>query len=148
MRKLNPDKVFVEYRQEVTETEPIIPRKYTLTHSDETGDLFLTIGNRYAYDKITEMRDEVLGEWKLINDNYIYYAYVHVDDQFNYMNSYIRNMIFIRELPLALETIRYGDRKFFDAHPCLDEAPIYIYFHSYYPAFNRVEYWGTFGDYK
>jgi hypothetical protein len=61
MSKLNPEKLSVEFRQGVTPTEPIIPRRYTLTHSDITAELFLTIGSYYAYDKITAMRDEVLG---------------------------------------------------------------------------------------
>jgi len=42
------------------ETNPIIPRKYTLTHSDITRELFLTIAAKYDYDKITDMRDKVL----------------------------------------------------------------------------------------
>lgn len=63
MGKLNPEKLFVEYRPGVTATEPVMGRKYTLTHSDETADLFLTIGLEYAYDKINKMRDEVLAEW-------------------------------------------------------------------------------------
>ena len=62
MKKLNPEKLHVEFRQGVTPTEPIMPRRYTLTHSDVTAELFLTVGPEYAYDKITQMRDEVLAE--------------------------------------------------------------------------------------
>jgi hypothetical protein len=32
----------------VTAAEPVISRYYTLTHSDVTGELFLTIGKQYA----------------------------------------------------------------------------------------------------
>ncbi|MDF2790251.1 MAG: hypothetical protein K0S80_3350 [Neobacillus sp.] len=39
-----PEKISVEYRDGVTIAEPVIPRYYTLTHSDVTGELFLTIG--------------------------------------------------------------------------------------------------------
>ncbi len=63
MSKLNPEKLSVEFRDGVTNTEPILGRRYTLTHSDITAELFLTIGLTYAYDKIDAMRDEVLGEW-------------------------------------------------------------------------------------
>lgn len=64
MSDFNPDKLSVEFRKGVTTTEPIIPRCYTLTHSDITAELFLTIGLTYAYDKIdNNMRDEVLGQW-------------------------------------------------------------------------------------
>lgn len=150
MNRLNPEKLSVEFRDNVTPINPIIPRKYTLTHSDETAELFLTIGKNYAYDKISKMRDEVLGKWIYNNNNnkYIYYAYVYVNGKFDPNMSYIRNMIFIRELPLALEAIRYGDSKFFKAHPRLDYAPIYIRFDSEIPYLNRIEYWGTFSNYK
>jgi len=43
MSEFNPEKLTVEYRDIVTATKPIIPRRYTLTHSDDTGELFLTI---------------------------------------------------------------------------------------------------------
>lgn len=147
MNRLNPEKLFVEYRG-VTPTEPIIPRKYTLTHSDETGDLFLTIGTKYAYDKINEMRDEVLAEWQKRNDMYVLSVFVYVDGEFGKMMAPIRYKIFKRELPLALEAIRYGDRRFFDKNPELDDAPINIYFKSSNPKYNRIEYWGTPADYK
>jgi hypothetical protein len=55
MERLNPEKLHVEFRPGVTEAEPIIPRRYTLTHSDITADLFLTIAPEYAYDKINKI---------------------------------------------------------------------------------------------
>ena len=60
MERFNPDKLFVEFR-DVTPTYPLLGRKYTQTHSDVTADLFVTIGLRYAFDKINPTRDEVLG---------------------------------------------------------------------------------------
>lgn len=63
LKRLNPDKLHVEFRPGVTMTEPVNGRKYTLTHSDITADLFLTIGLQFAYDKVNTMRDEVLAEW-------------------------------------------------------------------------------------
>ena len=144
-----PEKLSVEYMNGVTATEPVIPRRYTLTHSDLTGDLFLTIGMNYAWEKINATRDEVLGEW--INyGNYLYYfAYVYIDQgEYTFNEAAIRNEIFRRELPLALTAIRYGDRAFFDAHPTLDLAPIIINFISTYPAFAKQENWGTFQAYK
>lgn len=56
MKRLNPDKLLVELRDGVTLTEPIIGRTYTLTHSDITADLFLTIGMQYTFDKISDLR--------------------------------------------------------------------------------------------
>lgn len=148
MKILNPDKLFVEYRDNISETFPIIPRLYTLTHSDETGELFLTIGNRYAEDKINPMRDEVLAEWIPFGDDDVFlYVNVLVDGTAGPESSKIKNKIFIRELPLALKAIRYGDRKLFNAYPELDNAPIFIRFNSVYPEFKRTEYWGSISDY-
>ncbi len=57
MSNFNPEKLFVTYKDGVTATGPIIPRRYTLTHSDVTGDLFLTIGCQYAWENINAMGD-------------------------------------------------------------------------------------------
>lgn len=147
MRRLNPEKLSVEFRKRVTTTEPIIPRRYTLTHSDITAEFFLIIGLTYAYDKTTAMRDEVVGEWIKIGDQYFFYLYLYVDGQFNPGVTAIRNHISRRELPLALEAIRYGDKKFFNAHSELNDAPIIVHFMSIKPQFNRIENWGTFSHY-
>jgi hypothetical protein len=147
MSRLNPEKLSVEFREGVTTKEPIIPRHYTLSHSDITAELFLTIGLTYAYDKTNAMRDEVLGEWIRRGDGYIYHVYLYIDGQFGPVASGIRDRIFRRELPLALEAIRYGDGEFFKVHPELNNVPIIVYFISSIPKHNKVENWGTFLDY-
>jgi hypothetical protein len=147
MSRLNPEKLSVEFREGVTATEPVIPRRYTLTHSDITAELFLTIGLSYAYDKTNAMRDEVLGEWVNIKGSYFYYVYLHIDGQLGGPVTAIRNYIFRRELPLALEAIRYGDNEFFTVHPELNKVPIIIYFMSKNPEYNKVENWGVFSNY-
>ena len=43
MSTFNPAKLHVTYLPGVTEYTPITGRKYTLTHSDDTGDLFLRL---------------------------------------------------------------------------------------------------------
>ena len=74
-----PEKLSVQYRDGVTVMKPVIPRLYTLTHSDTTGDLFLTIGIQYAWDQINPMRDEVLGEWKQNGSSLYYCIYLYID---------------------------------------------------------------------
>jgi hypothetical protein len=140
-----PEKLSVEYMDGITAKEPILQRRYTLTHSDLTGDLFLTIGIQYAWDKINPMRDEVLGKW-VLNGNSLYYCvYLYIDQgQYDQNVSAKRIEIFRRELPLALTAIRYGDRFLFDAYPNLDHASIIVNFMSAYPEFARQENWGTF----
>lgn len=73
--------------------------------------------------------------------------YLHVDGQLGPAVTAIRNSIFRRELPLALEAIRYGDKKFFSVHPKLNNSQIIVYFNSINPYFNSIENWGTFLDY-
>ena len=67
MSRLNTDKLHVKNNLK-SEDFLTFQRKYTLTHSDFTGDLFLTIDK--DYDKVALsnwytkfMRDEVLAEW-------------------------------------------------------------------------------------
>lgn len=148
MSEFNPEKLSVKFKNGVTYTEPIIPRKYTLTHSDITAELFLTIGPSYAYNEINSSRDEVLGEWIKKGEAYAFYVYLHVDDPSKPLLTPIRNSIFRRELPLALKAIRYGDRKFFDAHPKMDYYPIIVNFISSNKRFNKIENWGTFSEYN
>jgi hypothetical protein len=149
LNKFNPEKLYVQYMDDVNPTGPVIPRRYTLTHSDVTGELFLTIGIRYAWDKINAMRDEVLGEWS--SNGSIPYAsiYVYIDQgEYDRHIAAKRNEIFRRELPLALTALRYGDRFLFDAYPYLDRAPIIVNFMSAYPQYSTRENWGIFRDYS
>jgi len=65
MSGLNPKKLHVTYLPGVDPEAPIAPRRYTLTHSDVTGNLYLTIGPDYNLNQISGwytrfMRDEVL----------------------------------------------------------------------------------------
>ncbi|WP_026896253.1 staygreen family protein [Clostridiisalibacter paucivorans] len=148
MKTLNPEKLNVEFKKGVDETGPIIPRRYTLTHSDTTGELFLTIGLYYAYENINPLRDEVLAEWRILNDKYVMIVHCYVSGPIGKDRAKKRYEIFNRELPLALEAIRYGDRIFFETHKFLDKSPIWVYFRSYYPEYNSIEYWGKPKMYK
>lgn len=146
MNKFNPKKLAVQYRDGLSPTGPIIPRNYTLTHSDFTGELLLTIGTQFAWDKVnTEMRDEVLGIWK-INGNTLYYnVFVYLDnEEFDFNTAIRRNEVFRRELPLALTAIRYGDRFLFDCYPQLNDAFIIVHFMSSYTQLFKQECLGTF----
>lgn len=149
LSKFSPEKLSVEYLYGVTATDFIMPRCYTLTHSDFTGELLLTIGHQYAWNKIGPNSDEVLGEWSSNNNVNFLTVYVHIDEgEYTQKEAAKRNEIFRRELPLALTAIRYGDRFLFNTYPILNFAPIIITFMSTYPQFARVENWGTFQDYS
>ncbi|WPC44496.1 staygreen family protein [Clostridium sp. JS66] len=142
MKKLNPEKLFVKFKDGVNSVSPIILRRYTLTHSDKTAELFLVIGLTYAYENITSERDEVLAEWKFVNNQYVLNVFCHVGGENNKDKAALRYKIFIRELPLALEAICYGDRKLFEVHQFLKNSPIMVRFESIYPQYNGIKYFG------
>lgn len=137
----------VEFREGAKETAPLIPRRYTLTHSDLTGELYLTIGPEFDYDKVTVKRDEVLGEWLWLDNGIKFYVYLHMEGPEGEETVAIRDKIFRKELPLALQAIRYGDRLFLERFPENDHYPILVYFLYNNPERNRVEDWGIFSDY-
>jgi hypothetical protein len=145
MSKFMPDKLTVTYLLPATPYEPVDSRKYTLTHSDTTGELFLSIGNVYDFQSINfTMRDEVLAVWITRNGEYVLYGNVYISKgEFDKNMARIRYMIFKKELELALTGIIYGDRSFFTNYPWLLDAPIYIQFTSVFPEFNKLEYYGT-----
>lgn len=148
MGQFNPDTLSVEFRNGASGCAPVEGRKYTLTHSDETGELFFTIGSEYAWDKVNETRDEVFAQWNNCYGRvYVLEVYLYVYGPEVSGNPEIRNTIFRRELPLALEAMCYGDRDFIKLYPQLAYSPVMVYFHSTLPQYSRVEPWGNFGAY-
>lgn len=148
MNRLNLENLAVEFNEDITETFPIIPRRYTLMHSDLTAELFLTIGREYAYGKTNSTGDHVLGEWFITEDGIQYYVYVQVSGPADQAMADLRSDIFRKELPLALKAIRQGDRSLFEFHPELDQTPITVFFLSDDPLNQLTENWGTFEDYS
>jgi hypothetical protein len=128
-----------------TECWPVNGRKYTLTHSDATGELFLSIGNHFNLSAINlKIRDEVLAEWTSVNGQFIFKGKVYVSGgEFDEHSSKKRSMIFKREAKLALTAIFYGDRKFFSNYPRLLDSSILIHFESIFPQYNQVLYYGV-----
>ena len=153
MKRLNPDKLHVTYLADTTPDELIVPRCYTLTHSDITGELFLSIGGEFNKQQISKlytrlMRDEVLVELSQDVDNLVFRVYCHVSGGFVVGTAKWRYNIFKAELPLVLESVRYGDRFIFEQEPKLDTIPVFIHFSSKNTRFNKVENWGTMSEYK
>ncbi|PKA66346.1 hypothetical protein AXF42_Ash007043 [Apostasia shenzhenica] len=54
----------------------------------------------------------------------------------------LRYHIFCRELPVVLTAFVHGDGGLFRSFPELEDALVWVYFHSNSPEFNRVECWG------
>jgi hypothetical protein len=153
MKRLNPQKLHVAYSNGAAPEDLVLPRRYTLTHSDRTGELFLTISNAYnkkqtssLYTKL--MRDEVLAEFSIEEDGLVFRVYCHVSGGFVFGTAKLRYAVFCHELPLVLEAIRFGDRNLFEKNPNLDNTPVLIHFQSTANRFNKVENWGTMADYR
>lgn len=99
MERLNPEKLATTFIG-VTPKNPIIPRKYTLTHSDLTAELFLTVGRQIAYEAIGSMRDEVMAKWRRFQNGYTLYCLVQVDAlKGNKTISAVRYKILQQEMP-------------------------------------------------
>jgi hypothetical protein len=152
MRELNPSKLHVTFREGTSLRDPNLPRRYTLTHSDSTGDLFLTIGAEYDRRQISGyytrlMRDEVLAELKNDGQDVSLHIYCHVSGGLVFGPAGWRNGIFHHHMRMVLEALRYGERELFSAHPELDEAKILVHFASNHDRYNKVEDWGQFQSY-
>ncbi len=148
MRELNPQKVFAQYRDIMKPYEPIMSRKYTITHSDTTAELFVFVAENYAEDQITRMRDEVRVAWEQNENGLVLIGSVLVDGEGILGNAYIRNKIFYNEMPTALQALRQADRFLFDKEPNLDNTPVYIHFISRNPVYNKTFNYGVIGLYK
>lgn len=148
MRELNPQKVFVQYRGKITPYGPIVGRKYTITHSDKTADLFVFVAEDYAEDQITKIRDEVRINWEKNEKGFVLMGSVLVDGKGVKGLPIIRNRIFYKEMPTALQALRKGDRFLFEHDSKLDKTPVVIHFISSKAAYDKVYDFGLIGDYK
>jgi hypothetical protein len=151
--RLIPEKLHVKYLHETKPDAPTTSRFYTLTHSDSTGDLFLSIGPTYDKKQISGlytrlMRDEVLAELKKDSDGLLLNVHCHISGGFVFGRAKWRYNIFCSELSLALEAIRFGDKALFDNDPKLDEIPVSVHFKSADKKYEKTEKWGKLGDYK
>jgi hypothetical protein len=141
----------VIYDPELYQHPSHLPRCYTLTHSDLTGDLFLTIAPTYDQGKISGwytrlMRDEVLGEWKEPEEP-ILHLHCHVSGGFILGSAKWRLSIFKQHLPMTIEAIIYGDNDFIKKHKAFSKAPILIHFHAKQDTLDTAAPWGKVQDY-
>ncbi|XP_019057244.1 PREDICTED: protein STAY-GREEN 1, chloroplastic isoform X1 [Tarenaya hassleriana] len=54
----------------------------------------------------------------------------------------LRYFIFCKELPVVLKAFVHGDGNLLNKYPELQEALVWVYFHSNIPEYNKVECWG------
>ncbi len=148
---MNPKKLKVTILSPTAADSPLIPRCYTLTHSDRNGDLFLTIAHEFNKKQLKGwqtriMRDEVLAEWLKTEEVYSFQVYCQISGGIGTLK--FRDKIFRKELPLVLEALRYGDQKHFLANPFLDRTQIWVHFRSKKEKYNKIEEWGIPENYR
>ncbi len=153
MPELKPEKVHVQFAAGVTPEGPLVPRCYTLTHSDKTGDMFLTVAPQVDQQQCAGwytrfMRDEVLGEWQESADGPALHIFCHVCGGVVFGNAGLRDWIFRHELPYSLQVLRFGDAALFQARPELDSAPVWLHFESDNARYRKFERWGVPADYR
>lgn len=152
MSQFDPSRLHVRSQPGLTADKLSLPRRYTLTHSDQTGELFLTIADDYDQDQISGwytrlMRDEVLAEWVVTPDGPVLDIHCHVSGGVVVGSAAWRDSILRTHMPQVIQTIRQGDAALFAAQVQLDQAPVRVYFHSHRPTLDRIEPWGVLGDY-
>jgi len=152
MDHLNPDKLHVNFIDGANTDGPITPRTYTLTHSDMTGELYLTISQSYNFSQISGfytrlMRDEVLAQWDM-NEEVSLHIHCHVSGGLVFGGPKMRYRIFKYSMPMVLEAFRYGDRVLLSLYPKLATGKIIVHFHARQKKFNKDEAWGVLDDYK
>jgi hypothetical protein len=152
MTNLNPNKLFVTNSLGSGGTEDFLPRWYTLTHSDRTGDLFLTIDREADENQIAGlytrlMRDEVVAEWKEGSEGDLeLHVYVHVSGGFVFGTAGMRDSILRRHMPMVLEAFSYAESDAINRDPALKRAIVRVHYQSHRKKFNRIEDYGHFGD--
>ncbi|KAL2348096.1 hypothetical protein Fmac_002096 [Flemingia macrophylla] len=126
-----------------------LPRTYTLTHSDITAKLTLaisqTINNSQLqgwYNRL--QRDEVVAQWKKVKGKMSLHVHCHISGGHFLLDmlARLRYIIFCKELPVVLKAFVHGDGNLFNNYPELQEALVWVYFHSNIREFNKVECWG------
>lgn len=126
-----------------------LPRAYTLTHSDITAKLTLAVSQTINKAQIQGwysrlQRDEVLAEWRKSQGCMSLHVHCHISGGHWLQDAIarLRFYIFRKELPVVLEAFRHGDQNLLAIHPELEEALVWVYFHSNVKEFNLLECWG------
>lgn len=128
----------------------VIPRSYILSHCDFTANLTLTISNVIDVEQLKGWysKDDVVAEWKKVQDVMFLNVHCFVSGP-NLLLDFaadFRYNIFVKELPLVLKAVLYGDSALFRDHPELMDSLVRVYFHSSLPKYNRMECWGPLKD--
>jgi len=124
---------------------PLEGRKYTLSQSEYTGNLFLSISNQFS--KITDNSNvsEILqAEWITLMGEYALNGKISMNgSESDKRLTQVRCMIFQKELPELIRLLVLADNQFFNNYPLLLDAPIIIHFNTDISDFSGTFHLGT-----
>ncbi|MCC0629695.1 MULTISPECIES: staygreen family protein [unclassified Clostridioides] len=144
MVNLNANKLNVNMVYPVSATAPIRFRRYTVSYSENTSNIYLTIATYFDTLSIgTVSIDKVYGQWAWVIDNiYDLNLFVFVG---NYPYEIARNRYesFVNVLPIAITSIINGDRIFLISNFYLLNSKITVRFISSHPTLNRTVDYGS-----
>mgnify|MGYP000965367784 CR=1 FL=1 len=138
-------KLLTEFQQGI-KNQSVLERKYTLTHSDETGELFLYVGSSFLEERFSVLRDEVVGKWRLIDNIYSLWLICNLDCASSNYSPKERLAIFEEHIQRVVQIIKYGDQEYIKNHH-LYNANIYVSYRSSDPALQNVQCLGTLHAY-
>lgn len=126
-----------------------LPRAYTLTHSDVTARLTLAISQTINWAQLQGwyhklQRDEVVAEWRKVRGKMSLHVHCHISGGHFLLDlvANLRHHIFSKELPVVLKAFVHGDGGLLRTYPDLEDALVWVYFHSNSPDLHSVECWG------
>ncbi len=153
MRELSPETLHVEMMDGIDRGGFSLPRRYTLTHSDSTGHLFLSVGREFNQKQVSGlytrlMRDEVLAEWREVGGTFQLHVLCHVSGGMVLGTAKMRLGIFRQHMRLVLEALCHGDRGIYASDPDLDEARVMVHFCSPDPRVDNIQDYGPLSEYR
>lgn len=133
----------VEFKSDINNRN-LRDRKYTLTHSDETGQRYLFIGDKFAEDKYSKLRDEVVGQWSKKHARCELRIMCTLNSEQSLYSEEKRYEIFKRHMPRAIIAIVNGDKEYIKDNSLLD-YDVYVYYLS--NTMPKMEHYGKVSDY-
>ncbi|MGV3466886.1 MAG: staygreen family protein [Heyndrickxia sp.] len=117
---------------------PLEGRKYTISQSEYTGNLFLSISNQFSNLVVDSNLLEILqAEWITFMGEYALKGKISINGSDNDRRlTQVRCMIFQKDLPELIRALVTADQQFFKNYPLLLDAPIIIHFDTTFPEFS------------
>lgn len=122
----------------------LFDRKYTLTHCDLTGQRYLYVGSRFAIERCSPLRDEILGKWVRVGSETELHLECTLYTKESSLSLDQRYEKFKQHFPRALKAIIGGDQEYIEKNN-LSNKNVCAYFLS--PLKSNKKYYGKVKEY-